>query len=117
MTTVSFMRRVRRAFDATVYPGAAGPLRHAAAAIGAALCLSFAVAAQQVPLDRLVAVVEQRALTASDLQLATRLGSIPGGAADEGALVDQLVTRELIRLEADRFAIIEPPAAEVEARL
>lgn len=73
--------------------------------------------AQVVPVDRLVAVVEQRALTAGDLRLATRLGSIPGGATDETALVEQLVARELMRIEVDRFAIPEPAAEAVEARI
>lgn len=74
-------------------------------------------AGQPLPVDRLVAVVEQRALTASDLRLAIRLGSIPGNAANDAVLVEQLVTRELIRAEADRFAVVEPTAAEVDARL
>lgn len=74
-------------------------------------------AGQPVPVDRLVAVVEQRALTASDLRLAIRLGSIPGNAASDAALVEQLVTRELVRAEAERFAVVEPTPAAVDARL
>ncbi len=74
-------------------------------------------AAQAMPIDRLVAVVEQRALTAGDLRLATRLSSIPGGAPDEAALVEQLVTRELVRAEADRFAVTPPSEASVDARM
>lgn len=72
---------------------------------------------QSEAVDRLVAVVEQRALTATDLRLATRLGSIPGNVADEALLVEQLVARELIRLEVERFAVAEPSAAAVTERL
>ena len=76
-----------------------------------------AASAQVQPVDRLVAVVEQRALTASDLRVATRLGSIAGNAPDEVALVDQLVARELVWHEMERFAVPEPARERVEARM
>lgn len=72
---------------------------------------------QPLPVDRLIAVVEQRALTASDLRLAIRLGSIPGNADTDAALVEQLVARELIRVEAERFAVAEPTGADIDARM
>lgn len=86
------------------------------AALVACLCVTGAVA-QVLPVDRLVAVVEQRALTASDLRVATRLGSIPGNAPDDVALVEQLVAHELIRLEVERFAVAQPTHARVEAQM
>lgn len=76
-----------------------------------------AAAVQPSTIERLVAVVDQRALTATDLQLAIRLGSIEGEAADEAASIDRLVTRELIRLEVERFAVAEPTPEAVEARI
>jgi hypothetical protein len=109
------MRR-ERATDATVYPAIGRALRRLALACLAAVTAS-AASGQPVPVDRLIAVVDQRALTATDLRLAIRLGSIPGSAPNDAALVEQLVTRELIRIEADRFAVVEPTPAEVDARL
>lgn len=103
--------------DATVYPAVAARLWRVAVACLASLWWPALAAGQPLPVDRLVAVVEQRALTASDLRLAIRLGSIPGNAANDAALVEQLVTRELIRAEAERFAVVEPTAAEIDARL
>lgn len=103
--------------DATVYPAVAARLCRVAVACIASLGLPAFAAGQPLPVDRLVAVVEQRALTATDLRLAIRLGSIPGNAANDAVLVEQLVTRELIRAEAERFAVVEPTPAEVDARL
>lgn len=68
-------------------------------------------------LDRLVATVEQRALMQSDVDLALRLGSIEPASPEGPSLVDQLVSRELVRLEAERFAVAEPPATVVQDRL
>jgi len=103
--------------DATVYPLVAARLCRVAVACIASAWLPALAAGQPLPVDRLVAVVEQRALTATDLRLAIRLGSIPGNAANDAVLVEQLVTRELIRAEAERFAVVEPTGAEVDARL
>ncbi len=108
---------MRRTTRATVYP----PRRwwpRRAAPLGLLVWAGVAgVSAQVLPVDRLVAVVEQRALTASDLRVATRLGSIPGDAPDEAALVEQLVARELVWHEMERFAVPEPPRERVEARM
>lgn len=102
-----------RTTRAPVYLPRHGWLR---AAVLAWACVA-GVAAQVLPVDRLVAVVEQRALTATDLRLATRLGSIPGNVRDDDALVEQLVARELVRLEVERFAVPEPDRARVDSRL
>lgn len=74
-------------------------------------------AAQAVAVDRLVAVVEQRALMQSDVELARRLGELTPPAAGRSSPVEQVVERELIRVEVDRFAVADPSEAEVEARL
>jgi hypothetical protein len=102
---------------ATVYlPHPGWPRR--AALIGLLVCAAVAgTSAQVLPVDRLVAVVEERALTASDLRVAMRLGSIPGEAPDEVALVEQLVARELVRHEMERFDVPEPPRERVDARV
>ena len=63
------------------------------------------VLAQNVVLDRLVAVVSGQPLMASDLRAARALDLVPGVAAlDDAALVDRLVVRELMRAEVERFS-------------
>jgi hypothetical protein len=119
MTTVSFMRRDGRGMAAQVYPsGSWRPAVARRALLAAALLVaSVGAGAQPLPVDRLVAVVEQRALMQSDVELALRLGSIEPPAPDVPPPVEQLVKRELVRLEVDRFAVADPPADAVERRL
>jgi hypothetical protein len=111
MTTVSFMRRVSVADAGTVYRSRLIlPAWVTLLACGALV----AVAAQAQPIDRLIAVVGDRALLASDLHAAIVLGSVPDEAAPEEVQVEQLVRRELMRLEVDRFGVQEPPREAID---
>jgi hypothetical protein len=47
----------------------------------------------------------------------TRLGSIPGNAPNDVALVEQLVARELVWHEMERFDVPDPPRERVDARM
>lgn len=53
----------------------------------------------------------------SDVRAARLLSSIHEGGESDAAHVEQLVLRELMRLEVDRFAVPDPSASDVEARL
>ncbi len=117
MTTVSFMRRDGSETAAQVYPPVRRTPARARLALAVLLLVPVAAGAQVVPVDRLVAVVEQRALMQSDVELALRLGSVEPATPGGPSPVDQLVDRELVRLEVDRFAVNEPPASAVDERL
>jgi hypothetical protein len=61
--------------------------------------------AQEVVLDRLVAVVSGQPIMASDLRAARVLDLVPQAATlDDAALTDRLVVRELMRAEVERFS-------------
>lgn len=66
-------------------------------------------------IDRVLAVVDGRLVTLSDVRVSTALGLIP---ADEVSVAaDRWIERLLILQEVDRFAPPEPPAAEIDGRL
>jgi hypothetical protein len=69
-------------------------------------CAAAALApVQAVVADRLVAVVSGQPIMASDLRAARALDLVPGAAAlGDGALIDRLVVRELMRAEVERFS-------------
>ena len=67
-------------------------------------------------MDRLVAVVGDQALTWRDVEAARLLGSIPPAGTPAEA-TDRLVTRELMRIEVERLAVVAPIAAAVDERL
>jgi hypothetical protein len=63
------------------------------------------VLAQEVVLDRLVAVVSGQPIMASDLRAARVLDLVPGASTlDDAALTDRLIVRELMRAEVERFS-------------
>jgi hypothetical protein len=69
-------------------------------------------------IDRLVAVVGDQALMQSDVRAARLLSSFPvASESDDAVGVEQVVLRELMRVEVDRFAVPDPPASDVDARL
>jgi hypothetical protein len=75
--------------------------------------------------DRLVAVVGEQAITLSDVRAARTLGlvAIGGGVAvaaadaSDDALIERLVSRELMRAEIERFGMPQPPADILDARV
>lgn len=77
------------------------------------LALSAAVEAQII--DRVLASVGGRLVTASDVRAAREFGLVPsaGPAADDRAVLEQLVDRSLILDEVERYAPPEPREAEV----
>lgn len=87
------------------------------------LVLLFAVgtigsgAAQEV-IDRLLARVNGDAVTLSDLRAAAGLGLVPSPDGDGfETAVRQLIDRQILLAEVQRFPPPEPPAAAVEAEL
>jgi hypothetical protein len=66
-------------------------------------------------IDRVVAVVDGRLVTLSDVRVSTALGLVH--ADDVGVAADRWIERLLILQEVDRFAPPEPAAAEIDARL
>jgi hypothetical protein len=66
-------------------------------------------------IDRVLAVVDGRLVTLSDVRVSMTLGLIQADAANVAA--ERWVERLLILQEVERFAPPEPPAAEVEGRL
>lgn len=77
------------------------------------LALSGAVEVQII--DRVLASVGGRLVTASDVRAAREFGLVPsaGPAADDRAVLEQLVDRSLILDEVERYAPPEPREAEV----
>jgi hypothetical protein len=73
---------------------------------------------QEQLVDRLVAVVGEQAITLSDVRAARMLHLVEmeSSATDE-ALVAQLVERELMRAEVERFGMPQPPAETLDARM
>jgi hypothetical protein len=79
-----------------------------------AVLLAATPAGAQV-IDRVLAVVDGRLVTLSDVRVSTALGLVE---ADEAAVAaERWVERLLILQEVDRFAPPEPPAAEIASRL
>lgn len=82
-----------------------------------ALMLVGAAHAQQV-LDRIVATVGQQVITLSDVRAAVGLGLVPDSASLPLArVVEQLVDRELMRAEIDRFGVMAAPPELLASRI
>jgi peptidyl-prolyl cis-trans isomerase SurA len=81
------------------------------------------VVVQAQVVDRLVAVVGEQAITLSDVRAARTLGLVAIGGAPsptdttDESLVDQLVSRELMRAEIERFGMPQPPADVLDTRV
>jgi hypothetical protein len=77
-----------------------------------------ATVAQEL-LDRLVARVDGRAITLSDVRAALGLGivDVPRGADPAAAAIHQLIERQLVLAEVARFPPPEPPAAALAAEI
>ena len=78
--------------------------------------LLVAAAASQELLDRTLALVGGQPITLSDTRAAIALGLIDAGTTQEDA-VAQLIRRELILREVQRYAPAAPPPSSVDARL
>ncbi len=73
--------------------------------------------AQEVVVDRLLAVVNGDVVTRSDVRAARQLRLLPGVATiDDEALVTQLIERRLIVAELARYAPAEPTAEQMTSR-
>ena len=84
------------------------------ASCGLALLLAAMPAGAQV-IDRVLAVVDGRLVTLSDVRVTTTLGLIQAG--DASVAAERWVERLLILQEVDRFAPPEPAAGDVDHRL
>jgi hypothetical protein len=65
--------------------------------------------------DRVLAVVDGRLVTLSDVRTAVALGFVQS--PDEPAALGELVDRLLVVGEASRYSVQDPPAAAIDARL
>ena len=73
--------------------------------------------AQDVVVDRMLAVVNGDVITLSDARAARRLRLLPGVASmDDETLVGQLIERRLVLAEVARYAPAEPTAEQMAAR-
>ena len=68
-------------------------------------------------IDRTLAIVGSQVITLSDVRAAIRLGLIAGQPADPAAVTQQLVDRELMLREVQRYAPPTPADSAVEARV
>jgi hypothetical protein len=78
---------------------------------------ALALAQQPELLDRTVALVGGQAITLSDVRAAMALGLVGDGKGSIAEVTAQLVDRELILREVQRYAPAPPEASAVEARL
>lgn len=92
--------------------------RLAVASFVVSLQLAASPGAQQL-LDRVVAHVSGVAITLTDVRAAVALGVVdaPDGPDGLGPAVEQLIERQLILLEVERFVPPEPPAEAVRAEV
>src|SRR4051794_40729505 len=83
------------------------------------LSLAIAVSARAEILDRVLAVVAGRLIMLSDVTAARdlRLVAADAGADPIRAVLTQLIDRELVLVEVDRYAPPEPSAAAVDAEV
>lgn len=81
----------------------------------AVLTVVLAMPAGAQVIDRVLAVVDGRLVTLSDVRVSTALGLIQ--AEEVSAAADRWIERLLILQEVDRFAPPEPPVVEIDARL
>ncbi len=70
-------------------------------------------------IDRILAVVNGAIIMQSDVNMAVRLGLVPGASASDAvsAPLDSLIERRLILEEVDRYAPPDPPDAEIDRHL
>ena len=75
--------------------------------------------AQELLVERTVAIVGGAAITLSDVRTALGLGLVDGGSGDqaERTATTRLIERALVLHEVSRFAPAEPAAAAVDGRL
>jgi hypothetical protein len=85
---------------------------------GSAAVQDLAAVQEQV-VDRLVAIVGEQAITLSDVRAARTFKLVAAAVPDatDEALVADLVERELMRAEIERFGMPQPPADALEARV
>jgi hypothetical protein len=76
--------------------------------------LAFAQAVELI--DRTLAIVGGHTITLSDARTVVALGLVEGTDVDAG-LVQRLVDRQLMLIEADRYEPPRPPDQRVDARL
>lgn len=87
-----------------------------AAAIGLLMCtVPAARAAQDVLLDRTLAIVGGEAVTLADVRTAMALGLIDE--SETAAATERLITRTLMLREVDRYAPPEPQPEAIDARI
>jgi hypothetical protein len=70
-------------------------------------------------IDRIMAVVDTQIITLSDVRAALRFGLVPEDVSTDptGAVLQRLIDRRLMLIEADRWAVPEPGESLVNARL
>lgn len=73
------------------------------------------VSASGVLVDRILATADDRIITLSDLIAYQTLVGPPNVSRDDA--IQALIDRQLLLEEAERFAIADPPAAEVDSRI
>lgn len=96
------------------------PLRSAATVLAIAwLCAVLPRAAAAEIIDRIVAVVDGQVITLSDVNAALRFGFVqPRPDADPMRVtIDELIERQLMLVEVERYGPPEPSAAVVEEAL
>lgn len=79
------------------------------------LIVLLGAAADAQVVDRVLAVVDGRLVTLSDVRVSTSLGLVQASSPEQAA--DLWIERLLVLQEVDRFAPPEPSAAAVDARL
>jgi hypothetical protein len=84
-----------------------------------ALCILHPAlaSAQQLLLDKVVARIGTNAVTLSDVRAAIGLGLIDARSEDDADAVNQMVNRQLMISEVERFPPPEPSAAAVDQEL
>lgn len=81
----------------------------------AALAPTTNAGAQDVLVDRVLAVVDGQLVAMSDLRTARALGFVKDN--DEPTALDALIDRLVVMGESSRYAVGEPSASEIEARV
>jgi hypothetical protein len=93
----------------------------ATGAVLAIAVLHAGVARSQQTIDRVLAVVGGQVITLTDTQAALQFGLVETGPGQAGdplrAVLDALISRQLILDEVNRFSAAEPDPAAVEKRL
>ena len=86
--------------------------------VGLSLNVAFTATLEGQTIDRVLASVGGRLVTASDVRAARELGLVPstGPAVDDRAVLEQLVERLLVLDEVERYAPPEPREADVRRR-